>query len=185
MTKKEIREKYKHLRSELSNTEREHRSIQIADHFIQHFNPAGKKISCFIPIDRFHEINTWLILDKIQATFYLPVMSKDDQLRHIQYEGKDKLKKNSWGILEPQSGQEIKANELDIVLVPLLAIDNQGFRVGYGKGFYDRFLKNCKSDCQIIGLHYFNQFETIEDVHTADIPLQYCITPERIIDFRK
>lgn len=46
-------------------------------------------------------------------------------------------------------------------------------------------LKGCKPDCLFIGLHYFDQFETIEDVHAADIALHYCITPERLIDFRK
>jgi 5-formyltetrahydrofolate cyclo-ligase len=185
MIKKDIREKYKALRLSLPNTEREKRSALIAENFSQHFNPAGKSISCFVPIDRFHEINTWLILDQTPALFYLPVIDADNNLRHILYEGKDKLKKNSWGILEPQSGQEIKACELDIVLVPLLAIDDKGFRVGYGKGYYDRFLKGCKPDCLFIGLHYFDQFETIEDVHAADIALHYCITPERLIDFRK
>lgn len=185
MNKQEIREKYKNLRKMLSNAEREQLSVKISELFTKHFKPAGKKISCFVPIERLNEINTWHILDAVQAEFYLPVMTDNDQLIHVKYEGKEFLKKNSFGILEPKIGTTISADKLDLVIVPLLAIDDKGFRVGYGKGYYDRFLKSCKPDCLFIGLHYFDEFEKIDDVHSADIALHYCVTPKRILNFRK
>jgi len=55
--------------------------------------------------------------------------------------------------------------------------------VGYGKGYYDRFLKRCRTDCLKVGLSYFGPVETIPEAHDADIPLDCCITPEVIQTF--
>jgi 5-formyltetrahydrofolate cyclo-ligase len=70
-----------------------------------------------------------------------------------------------------------------MVLVPLLAFDRQGFRVGYGKGFYDRFLQNLST--LKIGLSFFDADEDIDDVHAYDIQLDQCITPNKIVTFNK
>ena len=62
---------------------------------------------------------------------------------------------------------------------------NKVIGVGYGKGFYDRFLKQCKKDVVKIGLSLFEAEEEIEDVFENDIPLDYCITPNKIYEFSK
>ena len=93
------------------------------------------------------------------------------------------MKKNSWGILEPIAGEEITVGKFDFVLVPLLTIDNKGYRVGYGKGYYDKFLAECSSDCKFIGLYQFDEIETIDDIHDADIPLHFCVTPKNVLRF--
>lgn len=183
MTKKELREKYKNLRSQLSNADLEKTSQSICKNLLTDFNLENKKVSVFIPISKFNEINTWLIIDPIKADFYLPVINEKDELKQIRFEGKHQLKQNSWGILEPQFGNEINAKDLDIVLVPLLTIDRKGFRIGYGKGYYDQFLSKCKHDCLFIGLYQFDELEVIDDLHESDIPLHYCITPTRVIKF--
>ena len=69
----------------------------------------------------------------------------------------------------------------DLVIVPLLAFDKKGYRVGYGKGFYDRFLQNSKT--LKIGLSFFAPTEEIIDVHLNDVRLDKCITPAGIIEF--
>jgi len=69
------------------------------------------------------------------------------------------------------------------VLVPLLSFDKKGFRVGYGKGFYDRFLMQCKSDCIKIGLSYFDPIDVIDDADEFDVPLDFCITPQKVYVF--
>ena len=71
--------------------------------------------------------------------------------------------------------------ELDLIFVPLLAYDKKGHRVGYGKGYYDRFLKECKDDCIKIGFSFFEPEDSIEGVNRHDVKLDYCITPERIL----
>ena len=69
------------------------------------------------------------------------------------------------------------------MLLPLLAFDSKGNRVGYGKGFYDLFLSKCKPDVVKIGLSFFDTEEIIEDVFLEDIRLDYCITPDTIVKF--
>ncbi len=90
---------------------------------------------------------------------------------------------NEWGIPEPADGQEADPQEPDLVFVPLMAFDVAGHRVGYGKGYYDRFLAQCRSDCLRIGLCWFGPVDGIEDVHPHDIRLHFCITPDRIHAF--
>ena len=66
---------------------------------------------------------------------------------------------------------------------PLLIFDNQGHRVGYGKGYYDRFLVKCSRETIKVGLSYFNPIERIEDIQIHDIPIDYGITRDRIYRF--
>ena len=90
---------------------------------------------------------------------------------------------NTFGLTEPKNGEEINANEIDIVFVPLFIFDLRGYRVGYGKGFYDKFLASCKNDVIKIGFCYFEPIEKIDDTNNFDIPLNYCITPHNIYEF--
>jgi 5-formyltetrahydrofolate cyclo-ligase len=92
---------------------------------------------------------------------------------------------NEIGIPEPNHGKIIKTEQFDYVFVPLLAFDNSGQRVGYGKGFYDRFLKKCSAHCQFVGLSLFDESVEISDVNRNDVKLDYCITPNKIIRFAK
>lgn len=90
---------------------------------------------------------------------------------------------DAWGIPEPVTGVTANPAEADMVFVPLLAFDGSGHRVGYGKGFYDRFLTQCRTDCIRIGLSWFGPVDAIDDLRPEDIPLHLCITPERIYAF--
>ena len=73
--------------------------------------------------------------------------------------------------------------EIDLVFVPLLAFDKKGFRVGYGKGFYDKWLAGCRPDCIKVGFSYFEPVESIDDRHEFDVPLNLCITPHNVYVF--
>ena len=70
-----------------------------------------------------------------------------------------------------------------MVILPLLAFDQQGYRVGYGKGFYDKFLSGCREDCLKVGFSYFEPIETIDDCNEFDVPLDLCITPQNVYVF--
>ena len=183
MTKAALRKEFKAKRASLSNSQRNEWSQKICDQLMARFDLEDKKVSIFLPIERFHEVNTWQLIDRLKATFVLPVLN-GDQLKHIVFEGMEQIKVSDWGIPEPQYGEEIKAADIDKVIVPLLAIDEQGYRVGYGKGFYDGFLKDCRDDCEFIGVSFYPPIEKIEDVHEADIPLHYCVTPNTIYKFK-
>ncbi|MBO9617990.1 MAG: 5-formyltetrahydrofolate cyclo-ligase [Niabella sp.] len=90
---------------------------------------------------------------------------------------------NNLGISEPENGQAAAPESFDLILVPLLGFDEAGFRVGYGRGVYDRYLKLARPDAIKIGLSYFEPIPKIEDTDEFDIPLNYCITPQEIYEF--
>jgi 5-formyltetrahydrofolate cyclo-ligase len=69
------------------------------------------------------------------------------------------------------------------VLIPLLAFDRQGFRVGYGKGFYDRFLSLLSQKTIKIGLSNFAPVERIEDINKYDVKMDFCVTTEQVWHF--
>lgn len=187
MEKKEIRSLYKKKRKELTSEELRNRSINIFERIINEFNLQKKIISLFLPIERFNEINTYLILENAQkkeAKIAIPKSNfKTNELVHVLFESYDQLEISSFGIPEPKSGEIIQPDNFDIVFVPLLAIDKNGNRVGYGKGFYDRFLEKCSPQCIFIGLHLFDQLEEIENTTKNDIRLNFCVTPTKIIQF--
>ena len=89
---------------------------------------------------------------------------------------------NHYHIPEPQKAKPFVGIP-DMVIVPLLAFDEKGYRVGYGKGFYDRFLQNIST--QKIGLSFFDGLQKLMIVHLNDIRLDKCITPNRIIEILK
>jgi 5-formyltetrahydrofolate cyclo-ligase len=91
--------------------------------------------------------------------------------------------KNRFNILEPIGGETVQPNQLDLIFVPLLAFDARGYRVGYGKGYYDRYLTQCRPDAIKIGFSFFDAIEYIEDIDEFDVPLNFCITPHRIYEF--
>ena len=95
------------------------------------------------------------------------------------------IKKNSWNIPEPVDGIDIDSQKIDVVFVPLLAFDKRGHRIGYGKGFYDKFLSECRPETLKIGLSFFEAEEIINDISDSDVVLDYCVTPHQHYIFKK
>ncbi|MBB6237665.1 5-formyltetrahydrofolate cyclo-ligase [Pedobacter sp. AK013] len=145
-----------------------------------------KTLHIFLPIKEKKEPDTFLLiewLNQTQPDIKIIVPKADFETALIsnhEYLGVDDLKKNLYNILEPQKGN-LHEGEIDMVLIPLLAFDKQGYRVGYGKGFYDRFLQDINA--QKIGLSLYPAIEKIDDVNEHDIRLDFCITPTEIIKF--
>lgn len=86
-------------------------------------------------------------------------------------------------IHEPSQGEVCPPEQLDLVFVPLLAFDPDGYRVGYGKGFYDKYLANCREDCIKLGFSYFEALDKVIDHNEFDVPLDLCITPHTVYAF--
>jgi 5-formyltetrahydrofolate cyclo-ligase len=98
--------------------------------------------------------------------------------------GEEKLFiKNKFNILEPLDGDIIPPQLLDMIFVPLIAFDKKGYRVGYGRGFYDRYLPACRPDVVKVGFSFFEAIDSIEDINEFDVPLNLCITPTCIYEF--
>jgi 5-formyltetrahydrofolate cyclo-ligase len=90
---------------------------------------------------------------------------------------------NKYHIFEIKNGEVVPPEKLNVVIVPLLAFDKKGNRVGYGKGFYDRFLVRCRKDVIKVGISFFEATEKIDDIDEHDVPLTYCITPNEVYYF--
>ena len=187
VTKSELRKKYKILRDDLSTHQVDNLSLSIANQLLKldiwHFT----FFHIFLSIEEKKEINTDYILNILSGKDKNIVLSKSSfstgLMTHFLLTDNTIIKKNSYNIPEPMDGIEITPKKLEVVFVPLLAFDNQGNRVGYGKGFYDRFLSECKEDTLKIGLSFFEAETELIDNSKNDVRLDYCITPKRVYSF--
>ena len=102
---------------------------------------------------------------------------------HYHFDEGVEMITNSYGIDEPKEGNQILENQIDMVLIPLLAFDKKGFRVGFGKGYYDKFLCRCKPNVVKVGLSFFEPVDEITDLSGHDIPLNFCVTPASLYSF--
>jgi len=93
------------------------------------------------------------------------------------------LTPGTWGILEPKADclRPVPPAELDLVLVPGVAFDLQGNRLGYGAGYYDRFLTTIRPDCVTAALAFEEQVLPRIEAESHDVPVQWVITPERVV----
>ena len=187
MTKAELRKIYLSRRKNLSAAERKAKSELISDAFFAKFDLRRIRfLHCFLPIEKFNEIDTRLIFERVWREFphittLLPrVNFQTNEIENLKFTSKTKLAQNQWLIHEPAHDELVESAKIDAVLVPLLCFDIRGFRVGYGKGFYDRFLRRCRQDCLKIGLSYFEAVEKIEDADDFDVKLDFCVTPEKL-----
>lgn len=190
MTKAELRKIYLVRRKSLSAFERKQKSEQIADEFFDTFQLSGINfLHCFVPIEKFNEVDTHLIFQRIWREFsqiqtLAPrVDFQTNEIESVKFSPETNLTENDWQIPEPAGDKTIAASEIDLVLIPLVCFDERGFRVGYGKGFYDKFLKNCRADCLKIGLSYFAPAAKIADAKDFDVKLDSCVTPEKVWQF--
>ncbi len=187
MLKKELRAKYKALRNQLPESDLEEMSLDIANKILT--LPIWEKtyFHIFLPIIEHKEVNTEFILHLLSGKDKEIVISKCDfescHLVHFLLTDNTKIKKNQYNIPEPVDGLEVPTNKIDVVFVPLWAFDKTGHRAGYGKGFYDKFLTECKPETIKIGLSFFEPEEKIEDVFENDVKLDYCVTPNEIYEF--
>ncbi|TBW28107.1 5-formyltetrahydrofolate cyclo-ligase [Gramella sp. KN1008] len=187
MHKTEIRKKYKRLRTALSEEEIENMSLEIANRSLELPVWDYRFYHIFLSIAEQKEVNTEFLLHILQGKDKEVVIPKTDfktgNLLHFLLTDQTVIKKNRWNIPEPKHGIEISKEKLEVVFIPLLAFDTEGHRVGYGKGFYDKFLAGCRPDVVKIGLSFFEPVEEIKEVFSSDIPLNYCITPDKIYEF--
>ena len=184
MSKKEIRIHFLEKRKAIPQGIHKIWSQRIADSVQEGLSSDHKWIHIFLPIASKAEVATHELIKILWASgkkVVVPKIQPKGQLsNHLWMPATPKLV-NQWGITEPIDDNSIEAQQLDVVIVPLLAIDQNGQRVGYGKGFYDKFTDN--TNCIKIGLSFFSPEELIEDTKSHDLQLDYCITPNQIHQF--
>lgn len=189
MIKEELRILYKQKRANLRNEEIEKMQDLILIRFQQISLPFLYYLHTYLPVKEQNEVNTFPIQDYLKfANPGLQVVipktnASNRSMTHYLYDEKTVLKYNKYHIPEPENGQCVAPEDIDMVLVPLLIFDLKGYRVGYGKGYYDRFLAQCRKDVIIAGLSFFEAENEIDDINEMDIPLTFCITPQKIYEF--
>jgi 5-formyltetrahydrofolate cyclo-ligase len=186
MLKSEIRKQALNQRLLLNNDDYNQLNNQLLLQFSSlNFNKINV-IHIFLPIVEKREPNTLLFINWLQSNhpeIKIIVPKADFEtglMTNHEFMGLDNLKKSNYNIPEPLQAP-IYLGKIDWVIIPLLAFDSRGYRAGYGKGFYDRFLENINA--QKIGLSLFPAIDKIDDVHENDIKLNTCITPTEIIKF--
>lgn len=191
MNKQEIRQRYLEERQRLTAEEYSVRCELVAQQAIAFIKQSDSlKVHLFLPIKKNKEVDTWPVYNwLINSTKHTPIISKthftENRLSHHPMTRKDELKESKYGIPEPLHGHFIAPEETDLVFVPLLAFDTTGNRVGYGAGFYDRFLTNCRKDVLKVGLAISKPMDSLIETNEFDIPLDLCITHEKLYDFRR
>lgn len=187
MLKKDLRLHYKNLRQALSLDEIEDRSLAIANNLLKMDIWDNIYFHLFLTMEEQREVHTEFILNILAGKDKEVIVSRSDfethTMIHFLLTDNTRLMKNQFGIPEPVDGIEVPSNKIDVVFVPLLAFDNNGHRVGYGKGFYDRFLSECKQDVVTIGLSFFEAEEEAIEANTTDVPMDFCVTPLKVYSF--
>jgi 5-formyltetrahydrofolate cyclo-ligase len=187
MDKTSLRSKYKLLRAELSDEAIERHSLAIANQLVTLEIWQKTYYHVFLTIEEKREVDTLFILHILAGKDKEIVVSKSDfdsiAMTHFLVTDNTKFQKNRYNIPEPIAALEVPVGKIEVVFVPLLAFDILGNRVGYGKGFYDNFLSECKPGTIKIGVSFFEAEAVFEDASKKDIQLNYCITPERIYRF--
>lgn len=189
MNKTALRNKYKTLRSQLSEEEIEDKSLAIANRLLQLDVWENTYFHLFLTIKEQNEVETEFVLQILAGKDKEIVVSKCNfetlEMTNFLLTDNTKFQKNKYNIHEPVDGIMVPVEKVEVVFVPLLAYDKKGNRVGYGKGFYDKFLAKCKSETIKIGLSFFEPEDFIDDVSESDIQLDYCVTPTTIVRFQE
>jgi 5-formyltetrahydrofolate cyclo-ligase len=190
MTKADLRRYFRQRRRAVSGAEAAELNQALTERFFAEIDLASVRfLHAFLTAERLREVDTLPLLTRLHAEFpgIQLVVPKTEfetgQLTHVTWQPGEPLAPNAYGLPEPTGGEEVFPEKLDLILVPLLAFDRQGQRVGYGGGFYDRFLAQCRPDALKLGLSWFDPVDEISDATAHDVPLDACLTPQTLHRF--
>ncbi|MDI6401141.1 5-formyltetrahydrofolate cyclo-ligase [Balneolaceae bacterium ANBcel3] len=182
MNKTELRRTFSRQRATYTSGQLYHLGEAVTQQVVlHHLLDAFSVIHCFVGSVEKGEIGTETLIRRIlqdKKKLILPRICGADSLEHIVTTDIDHLKKNSWGIDEPPPGNTVKPEEIELVFIPALAADYQGHRIGYGKGFYDRFLSQCPAHKVIIVPEAALVDTIYPEAH--DIPAHTIVTEKKV-----
>ena len=189
MNKEELRKHQLSLRKALPDKDLHADSQAITTQCITLLSQTtAQNIHLFLPITKQREVNTWALYEYLlESPSYTPVLSKsnfeDYTLSHHPMQAGDSIEETTLGIPEPMHKRTVSPEALDLVFVPLLGFDAHGHRLGYGAGFYDRFLAECRADCLKVGLSLLPVLDSELPASEFDMALNQCITPAELYRF--
>ena len=185
MNKIEARKKYLDLRKKLDNVQIISKSISISNNLQDLPIWEHNFYHIYLPIKEKNEVDTMPIINILNNKKKKVLIPKSDfnntTMKSFLLNDNTVLKKNNYGITEPINNEEF-LGRIDVIFIPLVAYDLIGNRVGYGKGFYDKFLRNQNNKILRVGLSFFNPEKRIK-IDEHDENLDFCVTPTRIFSF--
>ena len=189
----QIRHNIRKARNNLSKKQQELAAESLKVNFIQHLKSidSAKKSNIALYLSNDGELDTSLLIKELwhkKAPLFLPIIHpfNGTTLYFQRYEENSPMTANRYGILEPKlnCSQICPLDKLDILLMPLVAFDDQGNRLGMGGGFYDKTLaRYYQENWQkpiLIGLAHQCQHVSSLPIESWDVPLKHIITPEKI-----
>lgn len=187
ISKVNLRQEALKRRNELSALQINHLSCEIIKQFTRRFCLKKQNVSCFLTMKHKQEVETETLISVLESQnqIFVPVSNfEDHSLLHVRYNSGDELILNPFRIPEPNNRNDcLNPEAFDVVFVPCLVVDHSGNRLGYGKGFYDRFLSLCGPQVIKVGLNFFEPIEEIPS-EPNDIKLDYLVTPHHLHEFK-
>lgn len=178
-----IRKEMLAIRSDIPENIRTAYSRLIEDHFFTHFSSQITSLHSYISYKS--EVDTSGIIKRLLksgATISTPYLVSESsvQFMSVRFESFDTLIEGPFGIMQPKTPIESDISSIELVLVPLAAFDGFGNRLGYGKGYYDRFLAQLPSNTTKVGLAYSSQ--EVDEIPSQghDVRLDLIITEQGI-----
>lgn len=191
MHKKELRKLYRDKREKLSQVQAMTQSREMIDLLLESFSfHPFLNLHTFLPILKRKEVNTFYLVEKLYQNYpELTILTSTTDFQthemHTFKLAKDTvLEENQFGIPEPVQAEPFPHRNIQVIIIPLLCIDQKGNRVGYGQGHYDRFLSHCADDLIKIGLSYFPPVPQVEGLEQTDVPLNFAIAGDQFIQFQ-
>ena len=139
----------------------------------------------FLPINRNGELDTWPLVKRLHDHGISVVLSVSDfetcLMSHFEYEPETAFSLNKLQIPEPMNAAIADVSKIEMVLIPLLAADKKGNRIGYGKGFYDRLLSEMPKNILKVGVSLAPLFDEFDFAEAHDVKIDFCITPHQTI----
>src|SRR5690554_4083709 len=160
-TKAELRAVYKQKRKQLEAGQRLHLSSKVSQIALNYLasNPYIEHIHVFLPIKRLYEINTFPLINALvqqEKNIYTSISDHDKrEMKTVKLIVSDHFIEDKYGIPVPGEWQKGDEGLIQLIFMPLLAYDLNGHRLGYGKGFYDRFLSKFPKEVVKAGLSFF------------------------------
>lgn len=183
MIKDNLREEMRAKRRALTAEQVAAYSENIRKNTLEYIGSA-KTVCIFL--SAFKEPDTFGIINELwsrQINVAVPISNTDSYTITLSYiDNMEDLKKGAYGIYEPSVVKKAKESDMDVIFVPGLAFDRNGGRMGFGKGYYDRFLKNSRGIK--IGLCYDFQLFDFIPTQSHDVPMDYIITEKETIKVR-